>query len=278
MLTPDVILNWFLEIETQLPLMVGFDKWQKISEEVHRLIGQLQTENDHTERLRLSARLVGLLVTYPETRSQLQVLVDTHTGNEFASQIADDLFVQLSLFKDQLEISTGALETSIGVALNMIRFVSAVGDEQARLITLSASSVKDTKSIKLENFSIDWSELADLAASLITTLYGKAVHPIVVCAGILLIVRSLLRMITVEISMTEASVLWGLIHSRDSKGYAKEYSIVVHTNSERARFGQSPLEDTHIIEVLHRLKLLKTVDFEDGQMRLWRVTEKCQVS
>lgn len=174
------------------------------------------------------------------------------------------------------------VEPSVAVALESIMAKpedSGVSEAGVRLIKIKEGGIDVGKTIKIRNFHLDLAMIGELAASTTMTV-DKIIHqpdPQIVVAGVLLIIRSLTRAITVQLSEQETSVFWGFVLARDANNVAEEGLITESTNKERVKIGLLPLTNEQVKNILCRLKALKSVEFVKGKQDIWRIVEKYKI-
>jgi hypothetical protein len=134
-----------------------------------------------------------------------------------------------------------------------------------------------TRSIKLGNLiHADMGTLLELVAGgvLVGADMVAQPHPIIIAAGLLLIIRSFTRAMKVEFSEREASVFWGLIQACDEKKIATFDSVVERTNAVRKEVGLRPLSEEQIKVALGALESIKSIRPVKDKPGTWRIRER----
>lgn len=134
-----------------------------------------------------------------------------------------------------------------------------------------------TRSIKLGNLvHADMGTMLEIVAGGVMTGADMAAqpHPIIVAAGLLIMIRSFTRALKVELSEREASVFWGLIQACDEGKVAAFDAIVERTNQVRAEAGLDPLSEGEIGLALRVLESIKSVQPAKGKKGAWRIRER----
>jgi hypothetical protein len=134
-----------------------------------------------------------------------------------------------------------------------------------------------TRSIKLSNLvHADMGTILEIVASGVLTGADIAAqpHPIIIAAGLLIMIRSFTHAITVEFSEREASVFWGLIQACDKKKVATFDAVVERTNAVRNEVGLSPLSKEEIRLALRVLESIKCIRPVKKRLGTWRIRER----
>jgi hypothetical protein len=134
-----------------------------------------------------------------------------------------------------------------------------------------------TRSIKLSNLvRADMGTILEIVAGGVMTGADMAAqpHPIIIAAGLLILIRSFTRALKVELSEREASVFWGLIQACDEGKVAAFDAIVERTNQVRAEAGLDPLSEGEIGLALRLLESIKSVQPAKGKEGAWRIRER----
>jgi hypothetical protein len=261
------ILAALNNIEGELPSLVGPDAWAKISDAFSKKLDQLRCSNEELEQQQLSAHLIGLLVPYHDARERLKmaILAEAKQEDLYSSIMADlaSLAGQMGLQGVRAKLDAEVLQSS---------------SEQIRVVFMK-KDFDNVKSIKLKNLNFDFGEMSALAGGILTTsskILGDT-HPILVAAGVLLIVRSLYKAVTVKIEEREASVFWGFIQACDKEKTASEAAIIKYTNKERERAGLEQLTTNQVKNALHKLASLRSITAVGDKPATWRIIEKYKI-
>ena len=156
--------------------------------------------------------------------------------------------------------------------------VPIVDAEQPRLVMLGVGGIDGGKVVRLRNLTVDFGRLGELAAGALLTgadMVGTP-HPLIVIAGLFLIIRSLREGITAKLDTDEASVFWGVIQvcGRDQRAGTDE--IVAWTNQERARYQLGALASGKVTAALRELERVGALKKEGDVWELvdqYRITE-----
>lgn len=282
---PDIIYTALRQIESDLPLLISTSDWLKVSKQFHEQLNQLKHSNDEFERLRLSASLVGMLVPYPDVHKQLKLTMEIESKRQKLINVQNKIIPSLvSLAKEMgldATLDTNFIETSIETALQLLQVEEAESDSTYRLLTISKGGIGKGKSIKLKNLTLltlDFAQISELAAGLILMSQDKTLNPLLVTAGVLLIIHNLIKTTTIDIAEQEVSVFWGLIQaSRGKDKNVNEKSILKHTNVERKKVGLDSLTSVQVKNSLHKLKLLKSIELVEGASNAWHIIETYKI-
>lgn len=145
-----------------------------------------------------------------------------------------------------------------------------------RTAPITSTTLTRTRSLKLANLKhADLTAVLELVAggTLTTADFLSQPHPILIAAGLLVMICAFTRLVTIEFSEREASVFWGLIHSCDDKKIARFDGILVSTNEIRHQAGLPPLSPSELRLALGVLQRLKTVTPLKAEPDAWRVRE-----
>lgn len=261
------ILAALNSIQSELPSLVGIDDWVKISDIFSRKLDQLRHSNEDIERQQLSANLIGMLAPYDDARERLKaaILAESKQEDLYSSIIGDLASVaeQMGLKGVRAKLGAEGLQSS---------------SEQVRLMLMKEGFNK-VKSIKLKNLTFDFSEMSELAAGIFATvskILGDT-HPILMAAGVLLIVRCFYKAMTVEIAEREASVFWGFIQACKKGKTASETAIIENTNKERVRVGLETLTSDQVKNALYKLASIKSVTPIRDKPKTWYIIENYKI-
>jgi pterin-4a-carbinolamine dehydratase len=279
-MVPGNILAALNSLESELPSLTGKEAWETIKDEFSTLRLRLRDSNDPEERDRLASELIDLLVPYEHARDGLNEEIRLQ---HIRAVLRDTMETDLPAFAKAMGLDKKIVEPSAAVALESIMAEpedSVVSAEAGvRFIKIKEGGKDVGKTIKIRNFHLDLAMIGELAAS-ITMTADKMIHhpdPQIVVAGVLLIIRSLTRAITIQLSEQETSVFWGFVLARDADNVAEEGLITKYTNKERAKIGLLPLTNEQVKNILCRLKALKSVELMEGEQDIWRIVEKYKI-
>lgn len=283
---PDTIYTALCQIKSRLPLLIGASDWSQVSEQFHEQLNQLKHSNDESEKLRLSASLVGMLVPYPSVHKQLKLTMEIESKREKLIDVQNNIMPSLvSLAKEMgldTTLDTNSIETSMETALQLLQVEEAESNSTYRLLIISKGGIGKGQSIKLKNLTrltLDFAQISELTAGLILMNQDKALNPLLVTAGVLLIIHNLIKTTTIDIDEQEVSVFWGFIQASHGKKdmNVDEKSVLKHTNSERKKVGLSLLTNAQVKNSLHKLKLLKSIELVDSVSNTWRMIETYRI-
>ena len=272
------ILAALNSLEGELPLLTGED-WETIRDEFYTLMSQMRNSNDPEERDRLASDLVDLLLPYEHARDRLKEEI---RFQHIRTVLQDTMKTDLPAFAKAMGLDKKIVEPSAAVALESIMAEledSGVSEAGVRLIKIKEGGIDVGKTIKIRNFHLDLAMIGELAASTTMTV-DNIIHqldPQIVIAGVLLIIRSLTRAITIQLSEQETSVFLGFVLARDADNMAEEELITKHTNNERVKIGLLQLTNEQVKNILYRLKALKSVELVKGKQDIWRIVEKYKI-
>lgn len=275
-MTPGNILAALDSLEGELPLLTGKDAWETIKDEFRTLRLRLRDSNDPEERDRLASELIDLLVPYEHARDGLNEEIRLQ---HIRTVLRDTMETDLPAFAKAMGLDKKIVEPSAAVALESIMAEPEDLGAGVRLIKIKEGGKDVGKTIKIRNFHLDLAMIGELAASTTMTV-DKIIHqpdPQIVVAGVLLIIRSLTRAITIQLSEQETSVFWGFVLARDADNVGEEGLITKYTNKERVKIGLLPLTNEQVKNILCRLKVLKSVELVKGKQDIWRIVEKYRI-
>ncbi|MEV6280118.1 hypothetical protein [Nocardia sp. NPDC051832] len=241
------------------------DEWRKIEGELNLALETLADGRDSRGHSAAVLTLVRLLST-------------TEAGRELLAGrlAAQDAVAALPRARD----NTAALSTVLAV----LDLDAAPASTTERGITLKAGGLGGGKSFKLKNFRLDTVELLKLgSASVVAAQAAVAaaltpIAPLVIVAGVLTVVQSLVASTTVAIGEDEASLFWSLIQTaaeREDKT-ATEIELRAASDRHRQEFGLDPFTPADFLRALRTLQGLSSITAA-GEGR-WRLTESYRVS
>lgn len=278
-ITPHRILVVLSSMKEELPELMGNQAWQEISGQFTAMLSELQDAKGNERRQELSASLIELIVPYRPARQRFWEGIHRETKDEELDRFS--AYVQTGLTQLAGELGghgpdiPGIYQAASQYIVMDIPHANAV----QRLVTLSKGGVGKAESIKAGNFKLDIRHLSEIAPGVVLAVGEKIIdagNPILIAAGVLLILQSVLKAMTVEISPTEASVFWGFIRTCEKDMISTEEKIRKRTNLERKKVGLKPLtkdEVRHALHVLQTMKTIRSLD-EKGQ---WQIMEKYRV-
>lgn len=248
-----------VRVQPELPDLVGPEAWPEMAPEVDSILSYLAPSDDETVRMVAAVDLHQELSPHPAARRRYNE--ELHLQAALQTMIDGDL----ARAADGMGLDERARFRATAGALVLVRGELAapiVDEEQPRLVKLGVGGVDGGKVVRLRNLTVNFGKLGELMAGALLTGADmvSTPHPLIVVAGLFLIVRSLRDGITAPLDTDEASVFWGFIQvcGRDQRAGTDE--IVASTNRERARYEQGGLAPGKIdaaLRELGRLGVLK---------------------
>jgi hypothetical protein len=155
---------------------------------------------------------------------------------------------------------------------------------ETRMIILQRVGEK-AKSIKWQNFEFDFGEASDkatIAAGILTSLSTIATPDkgyLLMAAGALVIIGGVIKAVTQEISVEDASVFWGVIQAQRHNVPTRvdTAQVVDYTNQEWDKVHLPALTEQQVRRALHNLVQLGSVEQVEEQREIWRAIERNQV-
>lgn len=278
-ITPHRILLVLSSMQEELPELVGNQAWQEIAGQFTALLSELQVAKGEARRQELSASLIELIVPYRPARQRFWEGIRQEAKDEELDRFSAYVQTGLTRLDGQLGGYGRDVPGIYQAAAQYIVMDIPHADAVQRLVTLSKGGVGKAESIKAGNFKLDIRHLSEMAPGVVLTVGEKIIdagNPILIAAGVLLILQSVLKAMTVEISPTEASVFWGFMCACEKDMTSTEEKIRKRTNQERKKVGLKPLTGDEVRHALHVLKTMKTVRSLD-QKGQWQIMEKYRV-
>lgn len=265
------LLVALIRLKDVLPDLVGQEAWKRVGDDFIVQLNQLNRSTTDDELIELAVKLGETIAAFGAAR---QHLYEEVLALSLLREAVEDRLGE-TMHADALD-SRSTEDAIITLQLLIDLELEDIGEEETRTLTLAPGGLGGGKSVKVENFRINYEEIAEAAAGAVMTgvdIAGKP-HPLVISAGILLIIQGILGAITVPITEREASVFWGLLKAQRTSSGVDELSLIKEVNAERARFGLHRLSDGLIIHTLRELEKLKSVELVDGA---WRIVEEYKV-
>ena len=267
-MTPDNILAALESLESQLPSLTGKEAWETIKDDFDTLKLSLRDNNDPEERDKLASELVDFLVPYKHARDRLK---DEIRLQHIRVVLRDTMETDLPAFAAKMGVDQKIVESSAVVVLKSI--VIDQDESEVRLIKIKEDGVEPGKSVKIHNFHLDLRLMTELILGSTITI----ADPLIAVAGVLQIISSLNKAITIQLSEQETSVFWGLVLARDADNSAEENLIAEYTNNERKKNGRLPLTNEGLRDALRMLEKIKCVELVEGKQDTWRIVEKYEI-
>jgi hypothetical protein len=277
-MSADNILAAFTNLQPALPSLVG-KGWEAIEKKFEAQMDWLQHSTNPKERERLASALVDIIAPYDQAQKRVQ---DEIQLQHMRVVLKDTIDKDLAGLAATLGLHRSVVEQSAELALRSMVAGPAepgVSEDTLRLIKIKAGGIDGGRTVKFNNLHLDLGELIGLAGEV--TMTGSAIvaqpHPIIIVAGVLLIIRALRKAMTVSLSEREASVFWGLIGAQIESFYPDRIAILKHTNAGRAKFGLSALDEDQVTAVLKKLQALKCVKISGQKPETWRIVENYEI-
>lgn len=263
-----------VRLQPELPDLVGPAAWSELAPEVSSILTFLAPSHDETARMVAAVDLHHELSPHPAARQRfaeelhLQAALQNMVEGELAPAAA------------ALALDDRARFRATAAALRLVHgeLAAPVADqEQPRLVKLGVGGVDGGKVVRLRNLTVDFGRLGELLAGALLTgadMVGTP-HPLIVVAGLFLIIRSLRDGITAPLDTDEASVFWGFIQVCGRDKLASTDEIVAWTNKERARYQLGALAPG---EVAAALRELERVGALKRQGNLWELVGQYRIT
>lgn len=256
------------QLEPELPELVGQAAWVALAPTWAEKLQQLQASSDEIEQMRLAAELRVLLAPYTAARKRLQRTTGSISQYQQLLTGLADLAAQLNSDPAQIEQLREAAALHSHLA-------------QTRLIILQGVGQK-AQSIKWQNFEFDFgdaTEMIETAAGILAAfsdIISSDSNHLLMAAGVLMIIRGILKATTEEISAQDASVFWGVLQAQwhNTPSHVNTIQVVEYVNQERAKVHLAPLSEQKVCHSLHNLVRLGSVEQTNEEKEIWRVIEK----
>lgn len=267
-MNPDNLALTLEQLEPELSQLIGDEQWALLYPKYTLYRDQLQTDKSRVVRLQAAAELIELLSSYELVQTRLRVAMD-------GLNVYQTALVKLATIARQLNT-----ESKIVAELEDAAAFHSHGI-QTRLIALHGIGQK-AQSIKWQNFDFDFGDAPEMAETVagILAVFSDIINTnsnhLLMAAGALLIIRSILKATTIEISEQDASVFWGVIQAQRHHvpSHITTTKVVEHTNSERAKAHLPPLSEQEVRYALYNLVKLKSVTQLSEKEEVWWVIEK----
>jgi hypothetical protein len=268
----ELVLEIIVQIKGELSSLIDAEEWPIFNNMFTKHMNDLESSNDVTTRQKASILLVSLLAKFPKVRPLFLSELENQGTRKFFKNIEADI----SKVCD--EIGVDAIQATMVVTMvqESIKFTQFRDEESQRLLIIPKGGIAPGKSIKLSNIRLDLVEITELISGLLLASVDKGLNPLLVIAGILLTIRSIYKIMSVDISAQEASVFWGAVHVRDNNNMVNQEVLTTATNIERQKFGLDALSKDQVINSLHKLQLLGSVERVEGMTNEWQVKENYQ--
>lgn len=268
LMNPDILILTLEQMESELPQLTGSKQWATLYPQYTQYRDQLQAQNNHVVRLQAAANLIDLFAPYKAVQTQLRVAIE-------GLDIYQTMLTKLADIARQLNAETEIITKLEEAAAFRTHSV------QTRLIILHGIGQK-AQSIKWQNFEFDFGdaiEMTETAAGILAA-FSDIISPdsnhLLAAAGVLLIIRGLLKATTEEISEQDASVFWGVIQAQRHNVARRVNTarVLEHTNQERAKVHLPSLTEQQVRHALYNLVELGSVEQVDKEHEIWCIIEK----
>ncbi len=273
MSNPDSIIQSVRAERARIAKLLG-DAWPEFKAQLDNLIEQAEKTKGDNHELWVD-ELLELGLKSPASDVFRSILNQTQpAGVEPTIITSSTLEPDLVALAAEMRLPASIAKPSADVAARMM-----LAEHTTRLIDMPPDGLGGGKSIKLRNLHLDVNQLSGLTLGAIAAAQNVVdkPHPLVIAAGVLLTIRSLIDAMTVKISERDATVFWGLIQARGRDDTARESDIREEANKARAEIGLDPLSENEVRNALRTLATLKSVEAVAKKRDTWRVIEKYKV-
>lgn len=263
-----------VRLQPELPDLVGPAAWPELAPEVPSILTYLAPSHDETARMVAAVDLHHELSPHAAARRRFNE--ELHLQAALQNMVEDDLAPAAAALG--LDDRARFRATAAALVLMHGELAAPITDaEQPRLVKLGVGGVDGGKVVRLRNLTVDFGSLGELTAGALLTgadMVGTP-HPLIVVAGLFVIIRSLRDGVTAPLDTDEASVFWGFIQvcGRDQRAGMDE--IVAWTNKERARYQLGELAPG---EVAAALRELERVGALKKQGDLWELVDHYRIT
>lgn len=264
-----------VRLQSELPALLGPKAWPELAPEVLSILTYLAPSYDEIARMEAAVDLHEELSPYAAARRRFNE--ELHLQAALQNMVEDDLApVAAALGLDE---RARFRATAAALALVQGELAAPIAEEeQPRLVMLGVGGIDGGKVVRLRNLTVDFGRLGELTANVLLTgadMVGTP-HPVIVVAGLFVIIRNLREGITAKLDTDEASVFWGFIQvcGRDRRAGVDE--IVASTNQERVRYKLGELAPGKVTAALRELERVGALKKEGDVWELvdqYRITE-----
>jgi len=277
--SPLFVLMAFHRMMPVLPDLIGLVDWQKIEAEINTKVDALQCSEDKTGQIKNSMHLMSLLLQYPEANERLHVelLLQRHLMIWTQQQLPPEIR-KLTSNSNQVEAAMVMMQWPM--QWTPADDVTLHGMALEKSIQLHDDELTKGQSTKLKNLNFNFTEMAQLASGTFMTAYGMIdkPHPLVIAGGILTMIVTFLKAMTISFSEQEASVFWGMIQSQGTD-FVSEEVILRETNNMRTEYGLPLLNETQLRRSLQKLTHMECVACRKvGDKFKWRIIENYKIA
>lgn len=268
----ELVLEIIVQIKGELSSLIDAEEWPIFDNTFTKHMNDLENSNDVTTRQKASILLVALLANFPKARTLFLSELENQRSRKFLKSIEADI----SKVCDEIGVDASQATMAVTMVQESIKVTQFQDEKSQRLLIIPKGGIAPGKSIKFGNIRLDLVELTELISGLLLASVDKGLNPLLVIAGILLTIRSIYKIMSVDISAQEASVFWGAVHVRDNNNVVNQEVLTTATNIERQKFGLDALSKEQVINSLHKLQLIGSVERVEGMTNEWQVKENYQ--
>lgn len=276
-MTPAALLAALGHIRPDLPALLGDPAWQREGPALLARIDALAACDDPAQARRLAVEIVKAVAAHPLARQRL---------NRELLLLADLRRVvtpELRGLADELASSQAQTASALSAALALLTIEHTRpenGEGITRTLYTDSGGVGGGEIVRLRHLQFDAGELAELLAGAVMTGVDVAgtPHPLVILAGLLLVARSLQKIVSVDVNEELTTVYWGLFHACGRPDRcASVAEITVTSNSTRERYGRLALGEVYVGRVLADLARLHLAEPCDSAGDTWRFLERIEL-
>ena len=269
------VLAAMLRLEPELPALFG-EVWNDVQPQIAADLKALHQSQNVEQQQAVAERLIDQMSRFPNTQQRLK------SELHIQETVKTDIGTALGGLHHQLGMDESTFQSSLDAMIFGLHWsldpddLPAVDEMTTRAIRMKPGAVGGGKSIKFSNLNLDLGELCSIASSVGTVLVGTT-NGLLIAAGLLGVIATLIKASTVSVNEQDASVFWGFIQTRDmTDSSATEADIIASTNRERARYNRTQLKDADILASLTNLEALKSIAPEGHQGR-WKLIESFKI-
>lgn len=277
-MTPAALLAALDHIQPELPDLLGEAAWQAEGAALLGQIEALRASQDADASRRLAVEVVKSVARHPDARARL---------NRELLLLADlrrSVAPELQGLAAGLGLSPTEADRALAAALKLLTVQQAAPDESqgvTRTLYTGPGGIDGGTVARLRHLQFDAGELAELLAGLVLTgadVFGQP-HPLVVVAGLIQVVRSLQKILSVEVDEELTTVYWGLFHACGRPDRcARLHEIQSTVNTTRARYGRIGLGEDSVRQALALLVDLRLAEPCPSEADAWRFLERIELA
>lgn len=284
-MTPAALLAALDHIQPELPDLLGEAAWQAEGEALLGQIEALRASQDADASRRLAVEVVKSVARHPDARARLnrELLLLADLRRSVAPEL-QGLAAGLGLSPAAADRALAAADRALAAALKLLTIQQAAPDESqgvTRTLYTGPGGIDGGTVVRLRHLQFDAGELAELLAGLVLTgadVFGQP-HPLVVVAGLIQVVRSLQKILSVEVDEELTTVYWGLFHACGRPDRcARLHEIQETVNTTRARYGRIALGEDSVRQALALLVDLRLAEPCPSEADAWRFLERIELA